>query len=366
MTQVRVDQVTKKFGNVVAVDDISIDFKDGQLTVLVGPSGCGKTTLLRMIAGLEDVSAGSIYIGDRLVNDVPAWHRNTAMVFQNYALYPHMSVFDNMAYPLRARRVPAREIKERVEKTAAALGIRELLGRKPRELSGGQMQRVAVGRAIVRTPDAFLMDEPLSNLDAKLRVEMRAELKRLQKDLGVTTIYVTHDQAEAMTMADRLIVMRNGHIQQAGTPEDLYLRPRNMFVAGFIGSPSMNFLDCRFLPSEGALVGPTFRHGLPDWLRKRVDRGQAAELVLGVRPEDLSVSTRPLDGSIPGKMYMVEPLGRENLLTVGVSDAMIKTLAAPEIRVELDQPVWLGLNNNRVHIFDRKTEESLLLREAET
>lgn len=366
MTQVRVNGVTKRFGSVMAVNDISIDFEDRKLTVLVGPSGCGKTTLLRMIAGLEDVSAGSVYIGERKINDMPPWHRNTAMVFQNYALYPHMSVFDNMAYPLKARGLPKSQIREQVEKTATALGIAELLGRKPRELSGGQMQRVAVGRAIVRTPEVFLMDEPLSNLDAKLRVEMRAELKRLQKDLGVTTIYVTHDQAEAMTMADKLIVMRSGHIQQAGSPEDLYLRPRNMFVAGFIGSPSMNFINCRFVAGRGVLAGPTFEYRLPGRLQNRLEGRQAAEVVLGARPEDMSVSTESLEDSIPGKVYMLEPLGRENLLTIQVGDAMLKALASPDIWVKLDQPVWLGLNDNRVHLFDRNSEESLLLRETAT
>ena len=237
MTKVLAENIVKLFGNVAAINDVTVEFKDGDLTVLVGPSGCGKTTLLRMVAGLEDPTSGNIYIGDRRVNDVPPWHRDTAMVFQNYALYPHMTVFDNIAYPLRSRGEPKRDIKPRVEHTAAMLGLGELLRRKPRELSGGQMQRVAVGRAIVRRPGVFLMDEPLSNLDAKLRVEMRAELKRLQEDLGVTTIYVTHDQAEAMTMADTLIVMRNGVILQSGVPQVLYDTPHCIFVAGFIGSP---------------------------------------------------------------------------------------------------------------------------------
>jgi len=336
-----------------------MEFEHGKLTVLVGPSGCGKTTLLRTVAGLEDPTSGDIYIGERRVNDVPPWHRNTAMVFQNYALYPHMSVFDNMAYPLKARGTPRKEIRERVEGTARSLGIAELLRRKPRELSGGQMQRVAVGRAIVRKPDVFLMDEPLSNLDAKLRVEMRAELKRLQKNLGVTTIYVTHDQAEAMTMADKLIVMRNGHILQAGTPEELYLRPNSVFVAGFIGSPSMNFSGCRYDPDRGLLVAPAFSYRIPEQLKAVASHSAGAPLVLGVRPEDVGVSTEPQPDAIGATVYMSEPLGRENLLTLEIGDSTFKVLAPPEILVTLDQRVWLTLNERRVHLFDDATEKSL-------
>jgi multiple sugar transport system ATP-binding protein len=333
MTRVLAQDITKRFGSVVALDHVTLEFEHGQLTVLVGPSGCGKTTLLRTLAGLEDPTSGDIYIGDRRMNDIPPWHRNTAMVFQNYALYPHMTVFENIAYPLRSHGTPRHEVKQRVEETARSLCLDGLLPRKPRELSGGQMQRVALGRAIVRQPDLFLMDEPLSNLDAKLRVEMRAELKRLQKNLGVTTIYVTHDQAEAMTMADKLIVMRGGRVLQAGTPNDLYQRPNSIFVAGFIGSPSMNFIPCSYNPDSGTLTAPAFSYPASDRLRAAIPNGDGCNdtgLVLGVRPEDIEVECQPQPNAIGATVYMSEPLGRENLLTLMLGDRPLKVLALPE------------------------------------
>ena len=244
MVKVTLENVTKIFGKVVAVKNFSLDIKDGEFIILVGPSGCGKTTTLRTIAGLEEVTAGEIYIGERLVNDVPPKDRDIAMVFQNYALYPHMDVYRNMSFGLRLRKVPKHEIDRIVKQTAELLGIRELLDRKPKELSGGQRQRVALGRAIVRDPKVFLFDEPLSNLDAKLRIAMRAELLALHQRLKTTTIYVTHDQLEAMTMGDRIVVMNEGVIQQVDTPQNVYDHPVNRYVAGFIGSPSMNFIDC--------------------------------------------------------------------------------------------------------------------------
>ncbi|MFQ6098478.1 MAG: ABC transporter ATP-binding protein, partial [Armatimonadota bacterium] len=244
MARVVLRDLTKVFGDVVAVKDVNLEIEDAEFLVLVGPSGCGKTTCLRMIAGLEEVTQGEIYIGDRLVNDVSPKDRDIAMVFQNYALYPHMTVFDNMAFGLKLRRFPRDEIKARVQQAAQMLGLQDLLSRKPKELSGGQRQRVALGRAIVREPAVFLMDEPLSNLDAKLRIQTRAELIKLHRTLGITTVYVTHDQVEAMTMGDRIAVMRDGVVQQVDEPLGLYLRPANLFVAGFIGSPPMNFLDC--------------------------------------------------------------------------------------------------------------------------
>ena len=359
MTRVLAENIIKRFGSVTAINDVTVEFKDGELTVLVGPSGCGKTTLLRMVAGLEDPTSGNIHIGERIVNDVPPWHRDVAMVFQNYALYPHMTVFDNMAYPLRSRGEPKSEIKGRVEQTATALGLGHLLRRKPRELSGGQMQRVAVGRAIVRKPGVFLMDEPLSNLDAKLRVEMRAELKRLQEDLGVTTIYVTHDQAEAMTMADTLIVMRDGVILQSGPPQQLYNSPNSIFVAGFIGSPSMNFLPCKY-DGDGCVSGRGFAYRLPANLSARVDAGAETALVLGIRPEDITVNPQPENGEgIPARVYMSEPLGRENLLTLEVGDVMLRALSAPDIEVRLDQTVALIFPPDRIHLFERASEQAL-------
>lgn len=251
MAEVRLRNVTKVFGKVVAVKNFTLDIKDGEFVILVGPSGCGKTTTLRSIAGLEEIDSGEIYIGDRLVNDVPPKDRDIAMVFQNYALYPHMDVYKNMSFGLRLRKVPKQEIDKIVRRTADMLGIGELLDRKPKELSGGQRQRVALGRAIVRNPKVFLFDEPLSNLDAKLRIAMRAELLDLHRRLKTTTIYVTHDQLEAMTMADRIVVMNEGVIQQVGTPQEVYDHPVNKYVAGFIGSPEMNFIPCRLVKKNG-------------------------------------------------------------------------------------------------------------------
>ncbi|MDI7277820.1 MAG: ABC transporter ATP-binding protein, partial [Anaerolineae bacterium] len=313
MAEVRAEGVTKRFGNVTALDDVTLTFRDGQLTVLVGPSGCGKTTLLRIIAGLEEATAGSIHVGGKRIDDVPPWDRNTAMVFQSYALYPHMRVFDNLAFPLQAQKTPKDEIKRRVEETAQLLGLSELLDRKPRELSGGQMQRVAVGRAIVRKPQAFLMDEPLSNLDAKLRVEMRAQLKRLQKDLGVTTIYVTHDQAEAMTMADVLVVMRHGRAQQVGEPEEIYLHPNNVFVAGFIGSPAMNFIRCHYDAGENMLKAPSFARHAPAQYTEQLRRQQVESVILGIRPEDVRVHLASDAQAVPARVYISEPMGKETL-----------------------------------------------------
>jgi multiple sugar transport system ATP-binding protein len=359
MEKVLAQDIAKLFKSVVALDHVTIEFEPGKLTVLVGPSGCGKTTLLRIVAGLEDPTSGDIYIGERRMNDVPPWHRNTAMVFQNYALYPHMTVFDNMAYPLKAHGTPRGEIRERVETTARSLGLAELLRRKPRELSGGQMQRVAVGRAIVRRPEVFLMDEPLSNLDAKLRVEMRTELRRLQKDLGVTTIYVTHDQAEAMTMADKLIVLRAGSILQAGTPDDLYQRPNSVFAATFIGSPSMNLIDCCYEPNEGRLVAPAFSYPVTGRLKAAACGKAGAQLVFGARPEDICVCVEEQPNAIRASVYMSEPLGRENLLTVKLGETMFKVLAPPDIQVNLDQRVWLLCKEERVHLFDQMTGRSI-------
>jgi multiple sugar transport system ATP-binding protein len=359
MSKVLARNIVKQFKSVSALDHVTIEFEEGKLTVLVGPSGCGKTTLLRIVAGLEDPTAGDVYIGERRINDVPPWDRNIAMVFQNYALYPHMSVFDNMAYPLRAHGVPRKEVKDQVEATARSLGLGDLLRRRPRELSGGQMQRVAVGRAIVRRPEVFLMDEPLSNLDAKLRVDMRTDLRRLQKDLGVTTIYVTHDQAEAMTMADKLIVLRDGRILQAGTPDELYHRPDSVFVAGFIGSPSMNFVDCRYASGEARLSAAAFSYPATGRLRAAANVPDGATLVLGIRPEDIAVSGEGRPDSIRATVYMSEPLGRENLLTLRVGDSLFKALASPDLQVTLDQVMWLTCNEQRVHLFDKATGNSM-------
>ncbi len=359
MAEVRVEKVTKTFGDVIAVNDVSLTFEDGDMTVLVGPSGCGKTTLLRSIAGLEDVTAGSIFIAGREVNTIPPWERNTAMVFQSYALYPHMTAFNNVAFPLRARRVAKASIKDRVEKVAKSLGIFDLLQRKPRELSGGQMQRVALGRAIVRKPEAFLMDEPLSNLDAKLRVQMRAELKRLQKDLAITTIYVTHDQAEAMTMADKLVVMRSGRIQQVGEPEEVYIYPSNMFVAGFIGSPPMNFIQCSQNRDRGILEAPSFECPIPRRYKEVLKRRKSDHVILGVRPEDLNINTNPEPGQTLAEVYVTEPMGKETLLTLQLGGTMVKAVAPPQIDLEIGDMVGVVFAEEAVRLFDQETEEAL-------
>ncbi|HKI91348.1 MAG TPA: ABC transporter ATP-binding protein, partial [Gaiellaceae bacterium] len=304
------DSVSKRFGaDVLAVDELSLDVAEGEFLILVGPSGCGKTTALRMVAGLEEVTSGEIRIGDRLVNDLPPAERDVAMVFQNYALYPHMTVADNIGFPLRQQKVKKAEVKQRVADVVGLLGIEELLQRRPRELSGGQRQRVAIGRALVRRPRAFLMDEPLSNLDAKLRVQMRAELISLHHRVGITTVYVTHDQIEAMTLGDRVVVMNKGVVQQVDTPDRLYRHPTNVFVASFIGSPSMNFL-------RGTIAGPELRVGeyafrVPEPIRGGLARS-SGDVIVGLRPEDFALGG---DGpeSIGAAVEISERLGPEVL-----------------------------------------------------
>jgi len=365
MAEVHLKELTKKFGKVSAVDNLTLTFRNKQLTVLVGPSGCGKSTLLRTIAGLEMPTEGSVYIEDTLVNNVPTWDRNIAMVFQSYALYPHMDVFKNIAFPLQAKKVPKAEIKQRVEHVVEILGIAELSHRKPRELSGGQMQRVAIGRAIVRKPDVFLMDEPLSNLDAKLRVNMRAELKHLQKDLGVTMIYVTHDQAEAMTMANTLVVMNSGRIQQAGDPEEVYRYPRNMFTAGFIGSPAMNFIECYFDSERNLLVNQSFNYKAPATVRESL-RGKLVEnLILGVRPEDISVSLSPSPYAVPCAVYMTEPLGKEVLLTLKIGSLLIKAIVSLHLGLSTGEKGWIKFEEEAIHLFDGISGEVIPLPQLE-
>ncbi len=359
MARVRVEEMSKLFGRVRALDNVSCTFEDGQFTVLVGPSGCGKTTLLRLIAGLEDPTGGSMYIGEENVNGAPPWERNLAMVFQSYALYPHMTVFKNIAFPLRATKVSKKEIEQRVHETARILQIEELLDRRPRELSGGQMQRVALGRSIVRKPAVFLMDEPLSNLDAKLRVAMRAELKHLQQQLGVTTIYVTHDQAEAMTLGDQLIVMNAGRIQQIGKPEDVYRYPCNEFVAGFIGSPPMNFLKCGYDAAKGALVSESFAYRVSAQAGASLTARDPKALLLGVRPEDLTVGLEPSPDAIRATVYVTEQLGREMLLNVTVGQEIIRGFAPPDTLLRAEQEVWLSFKEAALHVFDQKSRETL-------
>jgi multiple sugar transport system ATP-binding protein len=345
MASVTFEHVTKVFDDRVrAVSDLSLEIPDGEFMVLVGPSGCGKTTALRMVAGLEEISEGEIRIGDTVVNDVdPRW-RDVAMVFQNYALYPHMTVFDNMSFGLKSRQVPKREIRQRVEEIGRVLGLRDLLDRKPRQLSGGQRQRVAMGRAIVRDPSVFLMDEPLSNLDARLRVQMRAEVARIQHELGATTIYVTHDQVEAMTMGDRIAVMRSGTLQQTGEPEDVYRRPVNLFVASFIGSPPMNLVQAQLDSRNGELVALVGAQELVVPAEVAGERSALAQYAgrtigLGIRPEHVREPGLSGDGPssrLRGQVQATEALGSEVLVHLAVAAEPVLTEEVREVAVDVD------------------------------
>ena len=363
MARVQLDHIFKKFGNVTAVKDATLEIADKEFVVLVGPSGCGKSTTLRMVAGLEEISEGNIYIGDTVVNDVPPKDRDIAMVFQNYALYPHMDVYNNMAFGLKLRKFPKAEIERRVKEAARMLGIENLLTRKPKELSGGQRQRVAVGRAIVREPKVFLMDEPLSNLDAKLRVQMRSEISKLHNRLQATIIYVTHDQTEAMTMGDRIVVMKDGIIQQVAPPQELYDRPTNLFVAGFIGSPAMNFLKGSISGDGTAFDGGTFKLNLPASLQTAVRPYAGKPVVLGIRPEDVEadpafVESHP-GARVPAKIEVVEPLGSEIFLYLSTGENQVTARVEPSLRFRPEEQITLALNTDKVHLFDAETEKAI-------
>jgi multiple sugar transport system ATP-binding protein len=363
LARVFVENLLKRFGSVIAVNNLSLEVKDKEFIVFLGPSGCGKTTTLRCIAGLETPDSGNIYIGDALVNDLPPKDRDIAMVFQSYALYPHMSVFDNIAFPLKMRKMPKDEIKKRVKEVASLLKIEELLDRKPRQLSGGQAQRVALGRAIVRQPKVFLFDEPLSNLDAKLRVYMRAELKRLQKELATTTIYVTHDQVEAMTMADRIALMNNGILQQLASPSDIYHKPENIFVAGFIGSPPMNFINCSLKEFDGeyALDAGEFTIKLPKDIGLIVkEKAESSELVLGIRPEDITVYESAVPEAIETEVYVIEPLGSENVIDLKIGENLIKAISPPTLWLKIGDKAYINFNKEKMHIFNKKTEKAII------
>jgi multiple sugar transport system ATP-binding protein len=337
--------ITKKFGDICVVNDLSLKINDGEFVVLLGPSGCGKTTTLRMLAGLETVTSGDIYVGGERINDVQTQHRDLAMVFQSYALYPHMTIAENIAYPLRVRGLDKNERSRRVNDVAAMLEIQSLLGRKPRQLSGGERQRVALARAIVREPRAYLMDEPLSNLDARLRVQMRGELKRLQHELGTTTIYVTHDQAEAMTLASRVAVMKHGRLQQFDTPLNIYNHPANRFVAEFVGSPSMNFID-------GKIDGGTF---VSDSIRIPLHRSPpVSEITIGIRPEHIHVFMEPQDGGIPASVYVTELMGNETFVFLSIGEHRLIARAAADFRAEVESRVWLRVETEKAHFFPKE------------
>ena len=346
MAEVLLKNITKRWDDFIAVDNQSLDIRDKEFLVLLGPSGCGKTTTMRMIAGLEEPTGGEIWIGDRMVNDDLPKDRDIAMVFQNYGLYPHMSVFDNIAYPLKVRGTPKDEIATRVERAAAQVELVDFLGRKPRALSGGQRQRVALARASVRTPKVFLMDEPLSNLDAKLRVSMRAELKHLSRELKITTIYVTHDQIEAMSLADRVAVMRDGVIQQLGTPDEIYNDPANMFVAGFIGSPAMNLVS-------GSIRGGIFTSD-DNTALVAVDSRDRDVVVLGARADDIDI-TEAGDGDLDVPIYSFENTGENTLLTVQLGAQRIIARGERHLRKDQGDRIGIRLNPGHIYLFDAET-----------
>jgi multiple sugar transport system ATP-binding protein len=363
MARVLIRNLNKFYDDFHAVKDVNLEIRDKEFVVLVGPSGCGKTTTLRMVAGLESITSGQVLIGDNVVNDLPPMDRDIAMVFQNYALYPHMSVYDNMAFGLKMRKVDRSDIRKRVYEAADILGIRDYLNRKPRQLSGGQRQRVALGRAIVRHPQVFLFDEPLSNLDAKLRVQMRVELKKLHTRLNTTAIYVTHDQVEAMTLGDRVVVMRGGVVQQVGEPLELYNTPVNRFVAGFIGSPGMNFASVQVTNGAGGLRAGNsgLAIDVPAEISSRLVPYAGRDVILGVRPEDLAVA----NGSDPpglcfeAMVEVVERLGAESLLDLQVGEQTMVASVEPNVRAKRGDKLRFALRPERLHFFDTNSEAAI-------
>ncbi|MCX7841707.1 MAG: sn-glycerol-3-phosphate ABC transporter ATP-binding protein UgpC [Clostridia bacterium] len=369
MASVKLKNIYKRYpGGVTAVSDFNLDIEDKEFIILVGPSGCGKSTTLRMVAGLEEISEGQLYIGDKLVNDVAPKDRDIAMVFQNYALYPHMTVFENMAFGLKLRKVPKDEIKRKVLEAAKILDIEHLLDRKPKALSGGQRQRVAVGRAIVREPKVFLFDEPLSNLDAKLRVQMRTEISKLHQRLQTTFIYVTHDQTEAMTMASRIVVMKDGYIQQVDTPTSLYDRPCNLFVAGFIGSPQMNFINAK-VEKRGGEIHLLFGKDdikLPEGKAKKIEGTDyiGKEVIMGIRPENIHdeavfIESMP-DSIVEANVEVVENLGSETYLYMVIDNINITARVNSRSKAKAGDVVKVAFDANKIHLFDKETERTII------
>ncbi len=362
MASVSLTNLHKSFDRTEAVRGINLEIADNEFVVLVGPSGCGKSTTLRMIAGLEEITEGDIRIGGGLVNDVPPKDRNIAMVFQNYALYPHMTVFQNMSFGLRLRKYPKDEIQRLVADAAEVLGITELLQRRPKQLSGGQRQRVAMGRAIVRDPQVFLFDEPLSNLDAKLRGQMRIEIKRVHQYLKTTTVYVTHDQVEAMTLADRVVVMNNGLIEQVGTPSELYHQPKTRFVAGFIGSPAMNFLNCKLVKDSGNLtvsVDDTLKLQMPADRNTRYEPYLGRDLVLGIRPEHVHEKRAEHEVQTEVKVNFIEPLGMETMVYFTLNGVELCGRVSPEADPRQGQTTFLSFDAEKTHLIDPENDQVL-------
>ena len=375
MAEIKLEHITKRFGDVVAVDDVNLEIHDQEFVVFVGPSGCGKTTTLRAIAGLEHPDEGDIFIDGNRVNTLSPADRDIAFVFQFYALYPHLTVYDNIAFPLKAVKAPKSEIRERVQEVAAILQIQAMFDRKPSHLSGGEMQRVALGRAMVRRPKAFLMDEPMSNLDAKLRVDMRTELKRLQHRLGATTIFVTHDQVEAMSMADRIVIMHQGSLQQIGTPQEVYNQPQTVFVAQFMGSPSMNLINGK-VQAQTALNPNITGGGEPAlhlnhtdvWIELSAEQisriGQSDEIIFGVRPEHIVVSKEPMEQCCKASVHLVEALGSVNIIDIFLGEnpetgdlVLLRARTHPAFKPDVGQSVWFDFDAKQVRLFDRQTEQ---------
>ncbi|MFQ5611990.1 MAG: ABC transporter ATP-binding protein [Anaerolineae bacterium] len=353
---VELDNLTKRWGDVVGADSINLDIKDGEFVAFLGPSGCGKTTTLLMVAGIYKPTEGLIRFDGRVVNQIAPKDRNIGMVFQSYALYPHMTVFKNISYPLKLQKVPMQQMQERAQSVADMMGIGHLMDRKPAQLSGGQQQRVALGRALIKEPNLLLFDEPLSNLDARLRLSMRSEIKRLQLELRITSIYVTHDQVEAMTMADRIAVMKDGKLQAYDTPDELYDRPRTMFIGGFVGNPPMNFAEVEVSQSNGVFRARRQALDLaipPERGQKAAGKGRVA---MGIRPEDITIAEQ----GISGEAYVVEPLGRDDLVDVQIGDTHFHVLVDPALGVKIGDNVQLNFNTDKVQFFDPETEQSLL------
>jgi len=355
--RIRLDNLNKRFGSTPVLRDFSLETAAGEFLVLLGPSGCGKTTCLRTVAGLERPDSGRVFLDDTDVTHAEPRDRDMAMVFQSYALYPHLNVYENIAFPLLVRKLAAGYVEKRVRQAAERLGLAGLLQRRPRELSGGQRQRVALARAIVRQPNAFLFDEPLSNLDAKLRLEMRGELKRLQHELGVTSLYVTHDQAEAMTLGRRLAVMKDGELEQLGSPEEVYSRPASLFVAGFLGSPAMNLLPGRVDAAARCFVSGEIVVPLDADPLGRL--GAAASITLGIRPENIELARTPGEGWLPGRVYVCESMGNENLIVIAAGGAHLSCRAAPEMRFDFESSVWFRFRPGCLHFFDTSTTRAL-------
>ena len=362
MAHVVLRDLVKTYGSFKAVNNVSLTVNDGEFVALVGPSGCGKTTTLNLVAGLIPITSGDIIIGERTVNDLDPKDRDIAMVFQNYALYPQKSVYMNLAFPLQMRRLPREEIDRKVKEAARVLDMTHLLERKPRELSGGQQQRVALGRALVRDPAVFLMDEPLSNLDAKLRVQMRSEIKRFHQDLKATIVYVTHDQLEAVTMADKMAVMNGGYLQQYDTPARVFAHPVNTFVASFVGSPAMSLIPLEAATMDGrtALTSPDgWSLPLSALNARKAEAASARKVVLGARHSTIRLHKAPAAGAVPTKAYTVEPTGDVTFVQAYLAGAIVNISVAPDIAVRPDEPIWLEFDQERMHLFDGETEQAL-------